>query len=330
MKHRYRAVSVRFWTDEKIRRLDSTSRYVLLYLITCPNGHVSGLYRIFTDELLHDTGLTKEGLLQAFHELEKSGLIVLSSAHHIVWVRNMLRYQADSENGWKSAASQIELLQPPAAIVNAFLQQYPRVKEYPIDRVSIGHPAQDQVDSRTRAEQEQDDMRSSDTPSEPLRTGFEAPLKPDRHQEQEQEQEQEQDYIPPHSAPPSQEGGAVSSEDMVLDDMPPLEIEPEEERPGKRRRTRKPKSPPPNGVTGQMIIREWIRLYLAEKDLTPAVTARDAGTAKRLASCFRDPAEVSTALAAYFEDTDPWVERQGWSLTVFESRLNAYLRKGAS
>lgn len=89
----YRTVSLSYWTDPKIRSLSTEGKLLMLYLITNPHSHFSGLYYLPWESLPRETGVPEKKLLQLSHTLSIGYLAKFDRANELVWVRNMLKYQ---------------------------------------------------------------------------------------------------------------------------------------------------------------------------------------------------------------------------------------------
>jgi len=157
----YRTIDAAFWTDPKIRGLTPDGKFLALYLVTNPHGHVGGIYYLPDDLIRAETGLTGRALDTLWHTLSKLGFARKDQELSVVWVVKMFAYQGRGEKNERAVGRHLASLHN-SKLINDFLKVYPGVGKYTQDRVSIGYPAQDE----------------SGTP------------------EQEQEQEQEQDCVP--------------------------------------------------------------------------------------------------------------------------------------
>jgi hypothetical protein len=161
----YRTLDASFWTDPKVRSLNPSGKLALLYLITNPHSHVSGIYVLPRAYAIHDTGLDGPTLDTLYDILSKLGIGSFDRENEVVWVVNMLSYQGRGEKNLRSAANQLSTLHN-SSIITDFLIRYPKVKQYVsdtvLDRVSaVGTPNRNRNRTGTEGEREGD-------PGEPL------------------------------------------------------------------------------------------------------------------------------------------------------------------
>lgn len=136
----YRTIDAAFWSDPKIRQLPSDGRLLLLYLITNPHTHVSGIYYLPKPSIAHETGLSLKVLDTLSNTLSSLGLCRFDSAREVVWVKNMMRYQGTGDRNAMSAAHHITKDLHDTPLILDFLDAYPDVRKHVsntvLDRVS--------------------------------------------------------------------------------------------------------------------------------------------------------------------------------------------------
>ena len=140
----YRTVDALFWTDEDVRDLRPDAKFLFLYLITNPHGHVSGIYSLIREWIVSEIGWPKRKVNTLCDTLSSAGFVRFDTKNHIVWVKNMLRYQGRGEKNERGARSQLKSL-PKSPLILEFLDYYPAVKELMGDTLLIGYRGQGKV-----------------------------------------------------------------------------------------------------------------------------------------------------------------------------------------
>jgi hypothetical protein len=130
----YRTIDAAFWTDPKVRRCSPEAKLLILYLITNPHAHISGIYSIAQVTIQHEIGYPIDTLSSAENELVEAGFCLFDAETEVVWVKNMLRYQSKGEKGETSAANQLQSLHN-SILIQKFLEFYPSVA----NRIPMGH-----------------------------------------------------------------------------------------------------------------------------------------------------------------------------------------------
>ncbi len=95
----YRTIDTAFWTDPKVRLLPTLGRTLLLYFITNPHTHVSGIYYLPKHVIAHETGISDRALDTLSDTLSSAGFCAFDPARELVWVKNMMRYQGKGDPG---------------------------------------------------------------------------------------------------------------------------------------------------------------------------------------------------------------------------------------
>src|SRR5262245_31831371 len=143
----YRTIDAKFWHDSKIKKLSKDARYLMLYLVTNPHSHLSGLYYLPSVLASHETGISDTLLDTLWHTLSGAGLASFDSKNEVVFVVNMLGYQGKGAKNETAAASQLQLFID-SPLASKFIERYPQFADRVSHRVS-GARTQEQ-------EQEQD------------------------------------------------------------------------------------------------------------------------------------------------------------------------------
>lgn len=76
-----RIVHTKIWQDEWFCNLPRASRFVFIYLLTCPQNNICGKFEIPDRVIVFDTGITRDELEQAKKDLASR------VAFHMGWVR---------------------------------------------------------------------------------------------------------------------------------------------------------------------------------------------------------------------------------------------------
>jgi len=99
---------------------------------------MSGLYYLPLPLAEHETGYEESKLKSHFDELDQKGLAKYDSQFELIWVVNMLKYQAHNEKQLKAVAKHLDSLHE-CVIIKQFIDYYDTLSipyQYPTDRVS--------------------------------------------------------------------------------------------------------------------------------------------------------------------------------------------------
>lgn len=167
----YRTIASSFWTDPKVKHLNSGGKLLLLYLITNPHTHVSGIYVLPRVVIQLETCIAGKGIDTLCDTLSSLEIALFDPSKDVVWVKNMLSYQGRGDKNLRSAAAHVAEDLHNSFLCKQFLDFYPAVKAYVpnaaldtlLDTLShrvseSGTPDQDQD---TEQEQEQKKERES-------------------------------------------------------------------------------------------------------------------------------------------------------------------------
>lgn len=79
------------------------------------------------------------------------------------------------------------------------------------------------------------------------------------------------------------------------------------------------------------LLQRWHDLYRDTRGVCPTIKPRrDGGILKGLLTSGRSEADVTAAMGRYLQDQDSFVSKNGYSLQLFSSRIDAYRTKGGT
>ena len=159
----YRTIDASFWTDPKVKKLDAQGKLFLLYLITNPHSHVSGIYVIPWLYIQSETKISLKSLDTLSNTLSDLGIVGFDRENDVVFVVNMLRYQGRGEKNLRSAANQLRSIHK-TYLINEFVKVYPPVSQFFVDTVSIPYP---ELAFRSGSGTDQKQEQKGDTPASP-------------------------------------------------------------------------------------------------------------------------------------------------------------------
>jgi len=198
----YAKVSPQFWTRGSGKRLrgDADAQVLALYLVTCPNANMVGVYYVPFVSIAHETGLGEKRTRSALKRLSEADFAHYDEDAELAWVPNMAGYQigdelkeGDKRRGGPIRAEVEKIGKHPFVI--AFWQRYgegyglgrcpyrlaeapeqhsahppPMPLPSPLDAPSMGHGAQSgRAGEEQEQEQEQEQERVQGEPTcEPL------------------------------------------------------------------------------------------------------------------------------------------------------------------
>jgi hypothetical protein len=160
----YRTIDARFWSDPKVRKLTVQAKFLFFYLVTNPHTHVSGIYYLTKGAIVEESGLPKAALDTLCDTLTRAGLARFDRENHVVWVKNMMRYQGKGDKNTRSAAFHLNDLHN-SCLIKEFLAEYPAVQHY----VKIPHqsPIQQKADHATPEQEQEQEQEQDNTPPTP-------------------------------------------------------------------------------------------------------------------------------------------------------------------
>ena len=88
-------VSPQFWTGNTGRylRQHPDAQRLALYLLTCPNANMIGLYYIPIPTICHELGMDKEGASKALRRVSEGGFATYDEGSEVVFVHEMAKFQ---------------------------------------------------------------------------------------------------------------------------------------------------------------------------------------------------------------------------------------------
>lgn len=92
----YGKVGPKFWigsTGKALRKRGAAVQLVALYLLTCPNSNMLGMYYLPKTNIAHECGLTLEGASKALQSCIEAGFCAYDEDAEVVWVYEMARFQ---------------------------------------------------------------------------------------------------------------------------------------------------------------------------------------------------------------------------------------------
>lgn len=88
----YRKIETKLWGDSKVEGLSGTATYLLLYLLTAPNGNIAGCYEVTTRHIARDMKLKDGAVRAAMKELCDSNIVEYCVSTNEVLVKNWTKY----------------------------------------------------------------------------------------------------------------------------------------------------------------------------------------------------------------------------------------------
>ncbi len=129
-----------FWTDPKVRALKPDERYLLLYLITNPHRHFSGLYYLPFGTIVEESGRPAKKNEESMLKLSTSKLATCDPEHQMVWICNMAKHQTrrmNKVNAIEGIRNHLITVHE-TMLVNLFLEHY-QTFNITIPKASLKH-----------------------------------------------------------------------------------------------------------------------------------------------------------------------------------------------
>ena len=118
---RYFRVSVRFWSDEQVRKWPDNVKQLALYFLTCSHRSLEGIFVLPLEYVCADLQWSARRVKKAMAVLNENGFLRYDPATKVMLIRNALRYQCpESENVIKGAIRRILDL-PNTPLLDEFL-----------------------------------------------------------------------------------------------------------------------------------------------------------------------------------------------------------------
>ncbi len=138
----YKSIDERFWTDPKVRRLPVNEKLLLLYFITNPYTHYSGIYYMPLSVISEETGLPSKSIKNGLKILTIASFVQYDYEFNMIWVVKMASYQLgnikNEDKKYKGVANHFDTLHN-CPLINKFLNYYP---DYPIEYKPLVSPLQ--------------------------------------------------------------------------------------------------------------------------------------------------------------------------------------------
>ena len=120
-----------YWTDPEIRQLSPEDKLILIWFITNPSRHYSGIYFFEFESIGKQTGLSEKTVRKGMDTLSELGFIKYNPKFSMVWVRKMTRHEVVksektglySEKQTKGIANHFEKLHK-CPLIKDFLEYY--------------------------------------------------------------------------------------------------------------------------------------------------------------------------------------------------------------
>lgn len=163
----YRKVDGIFWTDPKVRNLTEQERYLFLYCLTCPSSHSSGIYYNPLPLISYETGINEKALIKAFGSLQEALMVYCGTLSGVVFVKNMLKFQAPNKNEKESISKHLKTIQD-KKLLSMFLDTYTEYKQG-FDKASLtllegfGKDTDTETETNTETETEKEYKESQPT-----------------------------------------------------------------------------------------------------------------------------------------------------------------------
>lgn len=162
----YAKISPQFWignTGRQIRKLGLASQLLALYLLTCPNATMIGVYYLPVAFIEHETGLPLEAATKALRSLCEVAFCTYDDEMEYIWVHEMAFYQVGGQlkpgdNRVKGINDDYQSL-PNLSFLKQFFDKYQTLfyLENPrANRASLQDPSQHLSSQEQDQEQDQD------------------------------------------------------------------------------------------------------------------------------------------------------------------------------
>ena len=122
----YRTIETSLWDDPRVRELMPDGKLLFVYLITNRHAHVSGIYYLPPPTAAYELGIPAKRYQYCIDTLSSAGLVTVDRVSSVIWVRNMLRYQAAGPKVMAGVAAHLLSLHN-NPLIPQFLEAYPAV-----------------------------------------------------------------------------------------------------------------------------------------------------------------------------------------------------------
>lgn len=88
----YRKIYIRIWRDDDFRSLSESGKLLFFYLLTCPHGHLSGIFFLPIGYAMEDLGWDDQEIREAWNEIERNEMIEYDARANVLLLPNFLKY----------------------------------------------------------------------------------------------------------------------------------------------------------------------------------------------------------------------------------------------
>ena len=118
----YTKIDALLWKDPKFKKLDTQTKMLFIYLLTCPHRNITGLFYCPIQYMMADLNETViETVAERLSELSKKGLITLDEDTETIFLNNYLDYNPiENPNQATAAMKALKVLPKTPLIINLF------------------------------------------------------------------------------------------------------------------------------------------------------------------------------------------------------------------
>lgn len=107
----YRKIYIRIWRDDEFRGLTEEGKLLFFYLLTCPHGHLSGIFVLPIGYAMEDLGWEPEEIRAPWIEIERNEMIRYDHRAKVLLLPNFLKYNPfENRNTVINAVRNVEQL----------------------------------------------------------------------------------------------------------------------------------------------------------------------------------------------------------------------------
>lgn len=88
----YRKIYIRIWRDDDFRGLTELGKLLFFYLLTCPHGHLAGIFVLPIGYAMEDLGWEPAEIREAWLEIENNAMIQYDDRAKVLLLPNFLKY----------------------------------------------------------------------------------------------------------------------------------------------------------------------------------------------------------------------------------------------
>lgn len=94
----YRQIHIKIWSSPDFQKLDSSGKFIFIYLFSNTHRNEAALYRITPKTISNETDVPVDDVISALSDLTSNKLIKWDQDNNTVWVINAIKYQKLSPN----------------------------------------------------------------------------------------------------------------------------------------------------------------------------------------------------------------------------------------